>query len=470
MKKILLHLLMMSGVLTTASLCSAMSYFVTQTGAGNYSGTSLSNAWSAAIYNSSLVPQGGDTVFFSGTISSTLIPNTSGTGNATGRLVLDFSNATLSGGINIDAKNYPTLLGGSLSSSSSNLISCSARAAHDITISNFTFTGLSGNNGTQTFFTVGLCSNVLISNNITDNLGCFVGAWNGATHDIVIRNNFARTSTNSVEQTDLIFLGDTSNVTIEGNKLVHQAPGSQNNSRHNDIIQTFQGGGSSNQSPANWTIRYNWIEIAVPAGTDTDGSNSWTMLENMSGINKIYSNIFVGGGGAVATNGLDFNSCAPSVIVFLYNNTFVAHGTPVNTVRFQNTGTLYAENNIGVADGISGVTLQWDWTKAAVDRNYFYNFGNCDSSYTGLNGTCNTDPKFVDYANNNFALQSNSPLLAAGDSTIGSEYSKGISQNATWPNPTLSSRAVSGNWEAGAYVYGTSITPLLKPPMNLRIY
>ena len=121
------------------------------------------------------------------------------------------------------------------------------------------------------------------------------------------------------------------------------------------------------------------------------------MLENMDGTNKVYSNIFVGSygdGSRPATNGINFNTNQSTVKVYFYNNTFIAHRSPLNTVRFKNSGTLYSVNNLGQASGISGTTLQWDWTKAAVDRNFFYNFGNCSSTYTGPNGACNIDPKF----------------------------------------------------------------------------
>lgn len=450
----------------TSSVCFSSTYYVTQGGSGSSSGNSLSNSWSMANYNSSSIPTGGDTVYFSGVISSQVSPNSSGTGNGTGRLILDFSGATLSGGISLNAKNYVTFIGGTFSSGSK-LITCGTIVAHDITISNFNYTGPI--NGTQEFISVGKCNHLLIVNNTVDNIASFVSAYNGATSDIIVRNNYARTSTNQLTQTDLLFFGDTSNVTIEGNKFIHRAPGTQSNSRHNDVIQTFQSGSSSNATPANWIIRYNWIEMAVPAGTDTDGSNSWTMLENMSGTVKIYSNVFVGGGGSVATNGMNFNSCYSSVIVYLYNNTFIAHKTPVNTVRFQNSGTLYSANNVGQADGISGTTLQWDWFNTGWNRNFFYNFGNCNSTFTGSGGSCNLDPHFTNYTGNDFSLRSTSPLLTAGDGTIGNEYNQGISPGATWPNPFLSTRSSTGTWEVGAYVFAAGSPTKLAAPMNLRV-
>ena len=69
-------------------------------------------------------------------------------------------------------------------------------------------------------------------------------------------------------------------------------------------------------------------------------------------------------------------------------------------------------------------------------------------------------------------MQSTSPLISAGDSTIGSEYSQGITPGATWPNPVLSTRATYGNWEVGAYVYvepGTQPPTHLEAPRNVRV-
>jgi hypothetical protein len=462
-------------LLTVASAgLSAASYYATQSGAGSKNGTSVANAWSVAGFNASSAPTGGDTVYFSGTITSTVTPGSNGTGNGASRLTLDFSAATLTDpAISLSNNSYLTLLGGSVveGSDGNTIIKCayvSPGAGHDITISNFTFTGISG--GSTTFFSVGSCTNVLISNNTLDNILSFVNEWQGKTHDITILNNSARTSQNVTQQSDVISMGDTINATIRGNKLINQSPGSQSNSRHNDIIQTFQSGASQNQIPSNWTIAYNWIEEDVTSCADTDGSNSWTMIENTGGSNYLYGNVFYAPGPCQFGNGETLDSSQSSVIWYVYNNTYISpNGYP--GIWFQNSGHLYFRNNVFQLGNASGTYLEFYWTAgAAWDYNYFYGVPDCNSTVSGPHGSCSKNPLFSDYAAGVVSLQSSSPLISAGDSTIGSQFNQGIAAGATWPNPPLVTRGTN-SWSVGAYQYGGSQTTGQppNPPTSLAL-
>ena len=432
----------------------ATTYFVTQSGAGLKNGTSLANAWSVANYNASAAPAGGDTVFFSGTITASVAPATGGTGNGAGRLTLDFNGATLTPpAISLSNKNYLTLLGGTVSGGSdgSAVIACaypSPGLGHDIAISNFRFTGAAG--GSDTFFSVGSCTNVEISSNTIDNVSGFVNAWQGKTHDLLILNNYARTSVNLTNQSDVITLGDATNVTIQGNKLVNRAPGSQSNGRHNDIIQTFQSGSSSNQIPANWIIRYNWLEEAVTDCADTDGSNSWTMLENTGGVYDVYANVFYTSSPCYFGNGTGSNSSQSTVVWHVYNNTFASpNGYP--PIGFVNSGNLNFRNNVWQVGHPNGTYWRDTWTtQSPFDHNFFYGVPECDSTVSGPHGSCSTNPLFADFAGGNLMPQTGSPLLNAADGTIGSLFNQGIAPGATWPNPVLATRT-SGAWDVGAY-------------------
>jgi hypothetical protein len=457
--------------LTTVGVSQASTYYVTQSGAGTQTGTSLANAWSVASYNSSATPTGGDTVTYSGAFTSTVVPKTSGTGNGASRLTLDFSAATLTTpAINLSGNNYLTLLGGTVKDGSdgSNVITCAYVApgtGHDITISNFTFTGITG--GNDTFFSVGSCNSVLVSNNTLDNLLSFVNEWQGKTQNITILNNYARTSQNATNQSDVITMGDTINVTIQGNMLINRSPGSQSNSRHNDIIQTFQGGESNNQVPSNWTIDYNWIEEDVTNCAATDGSNSWTMIESTGGTNYEFSNVFYAGGSCSFGNGATMDSNQASVIWNVYNNTYISpNGYP--GIWFQNSGHLSFRNNVfemasgSASDLVFSFSAQTPW-----DYNYFYGVPGCSSTETGTHGSCTVNPLFTSFSGGVFSLQASSPLINAGDSTIGAMFNQGIAPGATWPNPTLVARA-AGAWDAGAFqTGGVSTSTPLKPPSGL---
>ena len=455
-------------------LSVAATYYVTQSGAGSKNGTSLANAWSVANYNASGTPTGGDTIYFSGTITSTVVPGKSGTGNGNGRLTLDFSGAALTApALSFSNISYLTLNGGTIAAGTDgvSVISCayvSPGVGHDITIQNFAFTGAAG--GNSTFFSVGSCTNVLIQNNKADNVLSFVNEWQGMTHDITILNNYARTSVNITQQSDLITLGDSQAVLIQGNYLENRSPGSQSNSRHNDIIQTFQSGSSRSQTPSGWTIAYNWVVENVTDCAHTDGSNSWTMIEGTGGTNYLYGNVFYAPGSCSFGNGQTMDSNQSSVVWYVYNNTYASpHGYP--GIWFQNSGNLYFRNNVFQMSGGNGTYLVFNWNAGATwDYNFLYGVPDCSSKVTGSHGSCSTNPSFANFSGGDFSFSAGSPLLNAGDSTIGATYTQGIASGSVWPAPFLAARA-AGTWDVGAYEHGNSITSgsAPAPPSQLTV-
>ena len=191
------------------------------------------------------------------------------------------------------------------------------------------------------------------------------------------------------------------------------------------------------------------------------GDNSWTMLENFSdspagfGI-KIYSNIFLGEGTTFSgNNGLGASSPAT---YYVYNNTVIRKNGPDRTIGWINGGTLFMRNNIVMAStGQSGTDVDvaaMTPGTAGDDYNFWYQLaGTVTAGTTGPHGSNGISPQLVDYSNDNFALASGSPLIHAGDSTIGAEYNQGIALGATWPNPALVTRT-AGAWDVGAYQSG----------------
>ena len=458
-------------LLFVAVLASARSYYVTQSGSGAGDGSSLANAWSVASYNSSSAPGGGDTVYFSGTITSTVAPNTSGTGNGASRLTLDLSGAsidTASPRIRISGKNYLNVNGGTLGTATGGtLINFNGVQSHDVTIQGWTHTGSS--TSTATVITGQYCYNLTIQNNtITNVAGLFFGD-SILNHDIQILNNSCLSSPNTSVQTDIIKMGDAYNVTISGNKLVQRAPGATTE-RHNDVIQCYQKGGSNAGQPYGWVVRYNWIELDVPSGS---GDTSWMMIENMQNSGgtaaiKIYSNVFVGRSGTVSNNGICPNTNASSAAFYFYNNTIVLTGsTPDNTIRFLSPGTVYAKNNVGYAVTSPGTGISWTMAEGGVwDRNYFYRLTGANSNSVGPNGSTSTDPQISNVAGDDFTLKLSSACRAAGEN-LGSEYSQGLALGATWPNPALVARGAS--WDVGAYQSSTTASQAPQPPINIRI-
>jgi hypothetical protein len=463
------------GILLVLPLTSfAANYFVTQSGAGNHDGTSFANAWSVTDFNATSTPTGGDTVSFSGNFVSTIVVNTSGTGNGTSRLTLNFATATLNTAdprLNLNGQSYLNVNGGTIgtaTNAATGLITFGGTQLHDVTINGWTHIGDPRSIAYFIWHQYGY--NTVIANNTVDNVGQLVFGDSTLNHDITIINNFARSSLSSATDIDIVQFGDAYNVTIQGNKLVNQAVSNAAES-HQDVIQNYEKGGGNAGNPTNWIVRYNWIETNDYLGGS--GDNSWMMLQSMAGdpAIKIYGNVFVGPAtAAVANNGLACTRNAGGVY-YLYNNTFIRHNRPDNTIRFMDAGTLYAKNNVGEADpGISGTFLVWTMKQGGTwDHNFWYQFPDATGANAGPHGSTRLNPLFVNYISNDFSLSPTSPLKGAGDRTIGVEYNQGIAPGATWPNPRVVTRSA---WDIGAYESSTSLpqpTPTPPQPRNLHI-
>lgn len=437
----------------------ATTYYVTQAGAGSANGTSLGNAWSVATFNGITSTNPGDTVLFSGAITSQVTPADSGSSN--NPITLDFSAATFTAAstnlISVSDKSWLTILGGVVSGSGDISIVHFANnlsASHDIIIDGWTWNASSETNIGQLCH-VNYCYNLTVRNNHMTLVRCLVLGDTSLNHDLLIRNNYHTTSRNTTDQTDIVFLGDCRNVTIEGNYFVMRTAGATS-VRHNDILQTYQGGGGSSAAPYGWIIRYNYLILDVVSGS---GDSSFSQLENMTdnGATKaclIYGNVFVGS--ATDTGSNNGLLCSGSgCTYYIYNNTFYHGAGPGNICVVNNGGgaaTLYARNNAGSGSSNNDNGLSWTCAAGATwDYNRFFNWNSPSSTYTGSHGIANSDPLFTDPANGDFSTQTSSGLRNSADNSIGATFNQGIAAGATWPNPTLVNRTVT--WDVGAFQF-----------------
>jgi hypothetical protein len=307
------------------------------------------------------------------------------------------------------------------------------------------------------------------TNNTRGGAAIFIGQYNGTNRPdaITISNNYIRTTTvdlGSTVQTDIIETEGSTNVVIEGNYLEMRTGGSGGGSQHNDCIQTWEKGGSSGGPPGNWTIRYNKIVMNSPAAND----RSWLMLENLTGVNNIHGNVFLGLQGASAANGLAADSNDSGSVFNIYNNTFVAKNSASNNVmNLVAPGTANIRNNIVHTQNQTALTGSMTKNR---DHNLWY--GSSIPSCTSAE-LCNVDPQFKNYSNNDFSLLAGSPAIGAS-TNLGSAYNQCIVATATWPNPARGQRPASGNWTMSAYEgncdggLGGS-AGALPAPANLRV-
>ncbi|MGZ3771794.1 MAG: hypothetical protein ACXVCR_18450, partial [Bdellovibrio sp.] len=325
--------------------------YVAQTAVGAADGTNCANARSVAWFNTASNWGAGstqinstNTVYLCGTINNDL---NFMAGGSTGQYI------TVDGS---GAKMNASFIAGPLISYGK--------------IQNVTWVDNFGAN----LFSCTACDNFIFINTYADN-------WHGESwvfisddgqtqrpHHITLSNNYLRTSTGDYGDTqiDIFFCAGCTNVVIEGNhlemRIVGAAPYQQ---AHDDVLQTFQKGGSSNGPPSDLTIRYNEIVMNT---TDTVGDRSWCMLENLDGTNYIYGNLFLGLSGADAANGCAINSSQSRAVFNFFNNTMVSKGTASsNQLNLQNSGTVNLRNNIFYADSGQG------WTLGMTNINRSYN-------------------------------------------------------------------------------------------------
>jgi hypothetical protein len=390
------------------------------------------------------------TITYTGTIAG---PTITESGTSADPLILDFTAANVTSTITLNGVSFVTLKGGTLTSAIRNqCFSFANRDSNNITISGWKYTG--PENGVANFVWLAYCYNLTLEGNTVDNVSHLAGGDTTRNHDLKFLNNYCRTSTNTTDQTDIIFLGDAYNVLIQGNKFISRAPGNAS-IRHNDCIQSYQKGGGGSGIPTGWVIAYNWIEVTQASGS---GDVSWGMLEKLGGPNalKVYGNVMIGTGTA-GNNGLCINSSQSNGVFYCYNNTFIRKvWNPDNTVRYYGPGSLYFKNNVMQSKpGLTGTFCNNTMTPAVQDYNFFYN-STPRSNSAGPNGSTTKDPKFTNFDRDDFSLAPGSPLIAAGDSSIGAEYNMGIAPGATWPNPRLVKRTV---WDVGAYVANGAQVP-----------
>jgi len=291
-------------------------------------------------------------------------------------------------------------------------------------------------------------SNGVFSGNYADNVSggnaVFLAQYNGSARpdNITISNNFIRTTASDLgnSQHDLIVTEGSTRVTVEGNYLEMRAGGTGSYA-HNDVIQTWEKGGTSGGPPANWTVRHNRIVMNSSATND----RSWMMLESLSGTVSIYGNVFIGLRGADGANGISASGNRSDAVFNIYNNTFVSKGTASNNVlNLSGSGVANLRNNVIHTVNQTALTGTMSRTRS---NNLWYggNTPSCQASEI-----CGRDPLFISYTNNQFGLASGSPAIDMGQN-LGSSYAKYVLPTATWPNPGTGMRSTTGAWYMGAH-------------------
>jgi hypothetical protein len=119
------------------------------------------------------------------------------------------------------------------------------------------------------------------------------------------------------------------------------------------------------------------------------------------------------------------------------------------------SGNVYTNNGFGpeASDFIQWGASTFESTYAAFDAAY----GSSTHSVAG-------DPKFINAAGGDFALQAGSPAIDAG-TNLGSTYQWGLDPRTSFPWGALNQNTQGRGWEIGAFVFVQQIPP--NPPTSL---
>jgi hypothetical protein len=447
----------------------AENIYVSQDGTGD--GTSCSSPRSASWFNTSGnwgsgagQINGGDTVYLCGTINSALTMQASGSSGAA--ITIDGASATLSGALNAPSRSYLAIRNITWASGR-NFTVMNLSSATNVALTNLNLPGSLNNSTSNTvMFDFGSASYLTLDGLVaTPQGGLF---WmNPASHHITLSNmNIVTTNDyqTNVER-DVIRTPGAHDITIEKSKIQRRWSNTGNSTNsHNDIWQTWGMSQAGTPNSYNLTLRYNLFIVE----DNSNGYSNYQSLiwEDLDGTNNIYGNVFVSqnfntGNNAGAMMLLDQWTGSMNV----FNNTFVMKAPTGPTWLWQlsqhGSATINFRNNIVYnlsRDGNVTVSGSWNHTH----NNYYGN-----ACYTSTGEVCSSNPLFLDYANNDFRIGTNSPAYNTG-TNMGSTYNQGLStSSSSFPNPTLMGRASS--WDKGAYVYAGGGGKVPLAPSNLGI-
>jgi hypothetical protein len=392
--------------------------YVAQTAQGSDSGSSCTNAHSAAWFNN-LANWGsgagkigpGVAVRLCGNITSTMEFQGNGTANAP--VTVDGSGATLAASFTETDRSYWV-------------------------VQNCTWVdGMTD----DALYIEGGSFGVFTGNHVDNTLGQSIFLRQSSTavaHDITISNSFFRTSTADLGsvQTDMFDDEGSYNVVFDGNYFEYRLEGPGD---HNDIIQTYEKGGTSFGNPHDWTMRHNRFVMNCSATV-----RQFFMFESFGGTLDVYDNVYLQINGGV--NGLSTHTNQSGLVLNFFNNTFISKNGLGNIFNLQDAGTAYIRNSIVLSP--NGGSIHYGGMTVVQDHNLWFGTSWDEPSCSTEVASVCADPLFTDYANNDFSLRSGSPAIGKG-ANLGGNYSTYILPGATWPNPGVGQRTTS--WNLGAY-------------------
>lgn len=272
------------------------------------------------------------------------------------------------------------------------------------------------------------------------------GAWSANLYGCRLNNNFVRREGGGATWSYLSSCTISNNTARSGGGACWSTVA--NCTVNNNLAVNGFGGGVGGCSVYNTTLRDNYVSFSG-WNEGSGGGAAWCSLWNC----LLVGNIAEQGGGGAAESFLT-NCVLQKNIAFQYgggtwggsldNSTVVScissnSGGGVNSSDLHNCIVYYNQAPNGA--NYSDATIEYSCS---------------DPSPIGM-GNISGDPQFVDYANNNLRLDSNSPCINAGDNSVVT-YHSDMDGNPRFINEIVDMGAYEYQFDAGYWVWASVIT------------
>ena len=488
-------------------------HYVTQYGAGTQDGRSLANAWSVANFNNvanwsvnnsvdnRIGP--GDVVYFSGTITSTVIPAGNGIIGTGNRITIDgyeagacnhMSGADSNGaliavpgtyGIRLESRKYIDIQDFRVNNCSSGIyssVSSSSQTPENITIRRVSLSDNANGVYLTSSIAAGTGGKYIIIEDcevkdtaVGDTSSSKAGLRLANHEDLIIRRNHIWNSPEVplvINGQDGMMVFQSRRVLIEYNRVHHMSEDcvdfkNDAGTEHGDVVIRFNHFSDARQSGV--TVQHETGSNAYIYANKFVGNFEYYPVLVQRGFDTVYiwSNILVNSQRA-GIAAFDQDNLRPIDLIYAYNNTIVDMGNSSTSVyhagvRFDNL-VSYGEikNNILVRNNYAQydtqISAEWTGRQAESDYNLFYLDG-VDAPKVRWAGTTYTlthpvsgtsyhtatgNDEHSSVGAPSFVDQDEYDLRLTAGSTLAIGTGATLTPPATWDVPTVQGETISG--------------------------
>lgn len=290
--------------------------------------------------------------------------------------------------------------------------------------------------------------------------GIFIGASGGETKDVLIANNY-------IHDNGIVGSFYQHNTYTEAFGITYEY------NRFGPLRAGATGNNLKDRS-AGLVVRYNWIESGNRQLDLVESGTSALYNDPSYSTTYVYGNILIEPDGAGNSQVLHYGGDGGTASeyrkgnLYFYNNTVISTRNSNTTLARLSTQdeTMHAFNNV-IYNTISGNSLAMSNDAGTMNLHHNWIKTNWVNSHNGSpSGTVNdqgnnlggTDPLFTDFANQDFSLQSTSPLIDAGTAIPAIHLPDHDLLNEYVMHTSSTARQLVNGMDIGAYEYQSPLS------------